>query len=155
MNNHETNPTESRSSAPRVEPNITTNAAPSTTAVSKKCKCGGTRRRGRHDCLKCHCAAVKASNKAKLASYRSNAELVESWIFNKDRYTCQRFLAKIETYHVLVFTDPPEPEYVGIPIGFLPDDEVIVWHVPDRAISIVNLKKLIGHGPKRRQVDPH
>jgi hypothetical protein len=73
-------------------------------------------------------------------------------IFIRDQYTFQRFRLVINTSFVRVLTLPPVPEYIGLPIGFLPDNEVIVWNVTTEAINIVKLNQLANHGTKRRKI---
>jgi hypothetical protein len=117
----------------------------------KKCKCGEDARKNKSDCLACHRIDSKSRRAAQKAAFEGAMAKIDDGIFHRDPITIQHFQMRINTFCVVVLKEPSASNYTGIPIGFLPEDQVMVWQ-KGNIIEIVKLDQLANsHGTKRRQ----
>ena len=120
----------------------------SSTINAATCKCGGQRRSGQRDCAACHRAAAKRRYD-RLVELDTRLWLIRAeGVWANDPFTRERFERFINTYEVLVVSTGTAPDYVGVPVGFLPDDEIVVAAVS--SFARVHLKQLRNYGIKRR-----
>jgi len=66
----------------------------------------------------------------------------------RDRHTRQRFEAKIDTYRVFVLTGDARSDYAALPVGFMPNDLVVVSD-EGGTLHEVELKNITRYGIKR------
>lgn len=114
-----------------------------------RCSCGNPARPNQRTCAECHRANertrrdVRCKELAQFKAWHSDRNLYV------DKLTKQHFDLHIWTSFVEVLTYPPELDYIALPIGYLPGDEIVIWH--DGIINIVQLKQLrnLKYGSKR------
>jgi hypothetical protein len=74
---------------------------------------------------------------------------LQSTALHADPDTRQHFEDRIDTHLVEVLTSGTDPSYIALPVGFLPDDVVIVADQSGH-IKQVKLDQIINYGTKRR-----
>lgn len=120
--------------------------------VQKPCKCGKAVRPGQRNCSACNRTAVGLSKRRRQLQWDTMVAALNSKMLHADAQTKFRFYQRIPSYFVHVLPEIGS-SYVGLPIGFLPADEVVVVHSPDcRKINIVPLNQLSPYGTNRPKI---
>ena len=116
----------------------------------KNCKCGKPARPGANDCAECHSRREKIYRGHRRGLLKILTDVVNSKIIHRDPETFKRFEGWVHTHTVRVITPDPALHYVGIPLGFLPGDDIVVWH--DGKTDLVKLNNLRSFGAKRTKI---
>src|ERR1017187_3694571 len=109
------------------------------------CKCGKIARPRQRTCTRCH---RKNTTEQRARSKLIQADLlafVNRHLLAFDPVTARLFEERISTRFVEVLTGNGVVAYRGVPVGFLPDDKVMVWH--DATLHTFDLTQLKNYGP--------
>lgn len=101
-------------------------------------------------CNECHRFLSRLYRLQARSELLKSRELFYAGVRQYNDQTHRRFKKQIHTLHVLVAVDPCKPGYIGLAIGFLPGDRVIVLNDLGR-LQRVKLEDIYNYGETSHQ----
>jgi hypothetical protein len=129
---------------------MNTNQVETSQGTQKFCRCGNPYRPGQRNCKECHRFLQQNYRSQARSELLKSRELFYACVRNHSDETRRRFEEHIHTPHVAVATDPCKLAYIGLAIGFLPSDIVIILKDDGRLVK-VELKDIFNYGETSNQ----
>ena len=118
--------------------------------TQKFCRCGNPCRPGQRNCKECHRFLAQHYRLQARSELLKSRELFYTGVREHCEKTQRRFAARIRTPHIAVETDPGKPGYIGLAIGFLSSDFVIVLNDVGK-LEKVKLENIFNYGETSNQ----